>query len=143
MNWYKKSQQKETVQAIAFRVRSLLSSANSDDLRAMCLDASKTLKQELIKSGYRAVVVQGTFAIDISDPEMYSDWEEDDFEDEEQMNEAQYSPLHYWVELNDNTIIDITADQFNDEIESEVDYMQPITIGTYSQFPRYKALRKN
>jgi len=55
------------------------------------------------------------------------------------MEEATYTPLHYWVEVND-IIIDITADQFNDELDYPI---SPVEIGTYSDLERYTSINKD
>jgi len=62
------------------------------------------------------------------------------------MEEATYTPLHYWVEVlispneNENLIVDITASQFNDEIDMP---QNPIEIGTYDELTRYTPIHKD
>ena len=51
----------------------------------------------------------------------------------EDMEEGKKHPEHYWVEVEGN-VVDITADQFNKELNQPA---PPITIGTYASLPRY------
>ena len=131
MNWYKTAQQK-TIEDIALSVRKQLVESYDDEyLQAVCLDCSRELRDELIKNGYNAVVVQGEFELDDS-YDLYSD----EFVDKDRS--VLNLPLHYWVEV-DGFIVDITVSQFNDEVEEE---LPGIIIGSYNDFPRYKPLRK-
>ena len=129
MSWYRFSQNLNDIKKIAEGVRYSLTNNEKDSLKALCLPASRHLCYILMKKGYSAAnVVQGTFRIDEPDPEAYSEWDVNDFigdsfDEEEAMNQAyeemeaaKYTPLHYWVQIND-IIIDITPDQFNDELE--------------------------
>jgi hypothetical protein len=142
-NWYKlikTAQQKKTIGQIAQEIRNKMVRCYDDEcLQAVCLDVSRELTKELQKYGYKAQIVQGTFEIDDPNMENYDEWDEKDFNNEEDFNDVIYHPLHYWVEVN-GMIIDITASQFNDEIEDE--QMPDIVMGSYSEFPRYKVLRK-
>jgi hypothetical protein len=103
-------------------------------LAQMCLQVSRKLRDELKRNGYNAFVVRGTFTVDNPDAEACSELDPNDFECDEELQEAMNNPLHYWVEL-DGQIIDLTADQFNKELSGEK--MGKITIGAYSNFPRY------
>jgi|2_EtaG_2_1085320.scaffolds.fasta_scaffold01103_13 hypothetical protein len=133
MNWYKEAQQ-VTIKDIALFVRqNLVKSYDDEYLRAVCLDCSRILKDELIKHGYNAVVVQGQFEIDEYDYTHYDEYDDD-------QDDEFYFPLHYWVEV-DGTIVDLTATQFNDELNGEE--MPAIVIGSYNDFPRYHPLHKN
>jgi hypothetical protein len=134
MNWYKKSQL--TIQSIAQKVRSTLTCDSDDCLKAYCLPASRKLKSELVKNGYDAIVVQGVFTVDNPDPSASEDWDIKDFGSEEEMESAKYTPLHYWVEVN-GLIVDITASQFNDELDESV---RDILIGTYEELDRYRVI---
>jgi len=143
MNWYKISKKIINIKNIANNIRkSQVKCYGGDDecLKATCLPSSRTLKDALIKNGYDAIVVQGVFRVDNPDPTLTEEWDVNDFENEEEMEEAKYTPLHYWVEV-DNLVVDITADQFNDELEE--DLMDPITIGTYSELERYIPIHKD
>jgi hypothetical protein len=51
-----------------------------------------------------------------------------------------HNPLHYWVEVNRNIIVDITASQFNDELDIPV---EPILIGTHEELWQYTSLRRD
>jgi len=138
MNWYKKSQ-RPTVEQIAKSVRENIVKCYDDDcLRALCLQASIQLREELIKNGYKAMVVQGKFKVDNPNEEYFEDWDVDDFENEEKMEEEKYTPLHYWVEVN-GLVVDITASQFNDELDDPV---EPIKIGTYNDLDKYIPVHK-
>lgn len=102
-------------------------------LRALCLDASIILRDTLIKNGFAAIVVSGTFYID--KPDVEYDKDEDIVKDYKNAQEASHNPLHYWVEVG-GIIVDITADQFNWELNKE--QMPEVTIGNYSKLIRYK-----
>jgi hypothetical protein len=91
---------------------------------AVCLEASKALSEKLNEAGYNAKVVEGTFEIDFPDQEYYDEEDED-----------MYIPKHFWVEVN-NKLLDITADQFQDEVDGEE--LQEIAYGTYQDYPRYE-----
>ena len=94
-----------------------------DSPKAVCLEASRMLKKELEQ--YGAIIIQGRFKIDEPDMENYDlDYEEDIISD----------PLHYWVEI-EGEILDITADQFQDEVP--YDELEEITYGTYEELTRY------
>jgi hypothetical protein len=119
---------------IANLVRSRLLNYHCDSedeqcLRALCLEASRELRDEYLKNGINAIVVQGTFYVDNPNENF----------DEEYDDETYNNPLHYWVEIN-GEIIDITADQFNDELDGET--MEGITIGGYSELTRYTVSRR-
>ena len=94
-----------------------------DSPKAVCLEASRMLKKELKQ--YGAIIIQGRLKIDEPDMENYDlDYEEDIISD----------PLHYWVEI-EGEILDITADQFQDEVS--YDELEKITYGTYEELTRY------
>lgn len=137
---------KKSIQTIATEVRAnqvKCYGGDEDCLKATCLPSSRALKAELIKNGYEAMVVQGTFYVENPDPSATEGWDINDFKDEEEMEDATHNPLHYWVEIigKENTIVDITADQFNNEIEGET--MGPITIGSHSSLGRYTVIHKD
>ena len=102
-------------------------------LRALCFDASVVLKDTLVANGFNAIVIAGTFYID--NPDIEYNENEDIVKDYKNANEASHNPLHYWVEVNNGIIVDITADQFNWELSEE--QMPEIVIGSYLDFPRY------
>lgn len=95
------------------------------DLKAMCYEISLELSNELKKHSIDSKVIKGSFYIDTPDESQY----EDDI-DEDEMRLAP----HFWVEVN-NKILDITADQFQDEVEGE--RLAEITYGDYDDFYRY------
>lgn len=148
-NWYKHAQNMQDIERIALEVRQSFLTNDDDTLKAMCLPVSRELKKRLIAAGFdTAIVVQGVFQIDEPDPSAYENWDINDFlpaeqmetEEEEmayaeeEMESAKYTPLHYWVEVK-NLIIDVTADQFNDELIGEE--MPPIIIQSKSDSDRY------
>ncbi len=90
----------------------------------MCLDASEILVERLKELGYDANVVEGRFEIDFPDPA------EIDYIGEEWA----HTPTHYWVEIG-GKILDVTADQYEDEVEGEV--LPEIVFGTYEENLRY------
>lgn len=132
----KKKPDLEHVRQIAENLRAAMLKENDDDiLSACCLEASRRLRDLLRKAGFKAWVVQGVFEIDNPD---YS------LTDGMGLTEAQRChPLHYWVELltHPRIVVDITADQFNDELLD--DESEPIVIGQRRYMSRYRALRRN
>lgn len=149
ISWYKIAQSNPLISKIlpiAQSTRASLADADDDDLKTYCLPASRALSKKLNEQNIRAIVVQGVFKVDFPDPSASSNWDVNDFENEEEMEEATYTPLHYWVEVlispneNKNLIIDITASQFNDEIDVPQD---SIEIGTYDELPRYTPIHKD
>jgi hypothetical protein len=134
---------KKSIEQIASELRNELTIDPDDDqITAMCLQVSRELKKRLISNGYEAIVVQGVFEVDSPDV-AYSEMDSDLFESEEEMEDAMHHPLHYWVEAfdgNENLIVDITADQFNDELESEE--MPPVFIDSLDSI-RYTSIRKD
>jgi hypothetical protein len=125
----------ELVRRVATKLRADMLQENDDDtLKAFCLDASRRLRDLLIKAGFKAWVVQGTFEID------NPDWSCGN----EELTEAQaHHPLHYWVELltSPRIVVDITSDQFNDEMEG--DECTAVVVEPRRDLPRYRALRLN
>ena len=140
MSWYHIASDKiARIRDIAKQIYLEESAAYDDDtLQALCLDVSNKLKQRLIENGFNAKLVMGKFAVDDPDLEYSSEW---NFDTEEEFNDAAYNPLHYWVEV-DGIIVDVTAHQFNDEIDSDIDKMPYITVGTYSEFPGFQPERR-
>ena len=98
----------------------------NDDMMGLCCYASKKLRLLLRIEGIRSKLIGGTFAIDSPNLE-YIDAEYHDYK-------RIFFPSHYWLEIN-SLIIDITADQFNDELID--DEMNEIVIETYENSPRY------
>jgi hypothetical protein len=141
MSWYKLAVDinKLTQLATQFR-KQMVKCYNDECLRSLCLPISRKLKDFLVSKGFNtAIVVQGVFKVDNPAPEATKDWDTKDFESPEEMEKATYTPLHYWVEIND-IIIDITADQFNDELNNTV---SPVEIGSYSDLERYTTIHKD
>jgi len=122
------------------RIRSIAEhywkSFNNDpdyDPKADCLNTAKRLGNFLKKEGFSVLLVKGTFELDNPDPENYSDWDVNDFDSEEEMETEMYHALHYWNEI-DEIIIDITAYQFQDEVDEALEF---IVVGTYKDYCRY------
>ena len=151
MNWYKIAQIAQNFQelgklrqlATQFRLEQVKS--NSDEyLRERCLPTSRDLTKLLISNGYNtAIVTQGLFRCDRPSPYVSANWKVEDFWTKELMEEAKYTPLHYWVEVlmnGSDIIVDLTATQFNDELDAPV---SAVEIGTYSDLGRYKAIQKD
>ena len=130
---------RKTIQQIAleFRKRSV-AHYGDESLKELCLKISKGLMAEYIKNGYDATVTQGVFKVDNPHAESVAKINTEGLTEEEK-EEVGYTPLHYWVEIG-NTIIDITASQFNDELNLPV---SPIEIGTYASLKRYTAIQKD
>lgn len=85
-----------------------------------CYEVSTFLFHYLKKLGYKPKLIKGTFLTDLP----Y------DYREKKEGGEA----LHYWIEI-EGLILDLTAEQFNDELEDDV--MPGILIGTYRDFPQY------
>jgi len=153
MNWYKNAQNSKSVEDIARDVRASLLTDDEDSLKSLCLPVSRHLAQVLINEGYAAAnVVQGVFTVDTPDEEAYADWDVQDFmsnsvndDDDamesayESMESAKYTPLHYWVQIND-IVVDITADQFNDELEDPV---PEVIVASINNLDRYTVMSEN
>lgn len=117
------------VEQVAEMIRAELGS-DPEDVRAMCFDATKALGSALKAAGFKPTRVQGTFSVDEPDPEVTP---AEAFESGEA-----YTPIHHWIELG-GLIVDVTASQFNDEIE---DPMPDIVIGKTRDLRRYRAIKK-
>jgi len=111
---------------------------DDEDLKAVCLPVSRFLRDKLIKAGHNAIVVQGTFHVDDPDPNAYEDWDVGDFDDHDDMEQAKYDVLHYWVEVN-GKMLDITSSQFKDEVDDE---LERIAFGPYEWYWRYTPVHK-
>ena len=131
-SWYKIASKKSIPQIANYVRKNLVKAYGDEILKEKCLPASKALKNELIKNGYDAIVIKGLFKVDNPDPSVVLD---DDLSEQEK-EEAMFTPLHYWVEVN-NMIVDITASQFNNELDAP---LNPIVIGTYNDLERYKVM---
>jgi hypothetical protein len=104
------------------------------NLRDKCLQCARMLKKMLIENGYiDAIVIMGTFQIDNPSKEFYEKHDPSLFKSKEELEDAAHNPMHYWVELS-GYILDITASQFDDELNTPI---SPIQIGAYSTLPRY------
>ena len=142
MNWYKLSQNAQAISQIAAGVRqSILNTKDDDTLQELCLPVSRHLAKVFIDNGYAAAnVVQGTFTIDHPDPLATEGWDIADFGyDEEMMKQASFTPLHYWVQIN-NIVIDITADQFNDELDGT---FPDVIVGEIGSLGRYTVITED
>ena len=121
MNWYRVSIDISKITEIATKTRNLILTDEKQTLRDKCLPVSRHLARLLINHGFRnSIVNRGLFKTDKPcmsieiDPDYY-------FNDKALMEEARCNILHYWVEVNSSIIVDITADQFNDELNSPFD----------------------
>ena len=121
---------------IAKRVRAREVKSNNDEyLREMCKPVSEALAREYMSEGYNAAqVVEGTFEIDNPKKEYVQNVK---FDTPEDIESAKKNQLHYWVDMN-GTIIDLTASQFNDELNSPLPH---IVIGSMSSLKRYRVMQ--
>ncbi len=107
-----------------------------EELKGACAVASDILVQMLEQQGYSAEHIVGTYWVE--DPEeAYTDDYDEDVEDEDDILNHK---LHHWVEVrtdNDVLIVDLTVDQFDDEVDD--DPAGPIVIGPRDDFWRYEA----
>lgn len=122
-----KSRLKE-IYEIAKKVREQIQlEIGNKDLKGFCKYCSNKIRLLLRLKGYRTKLIKGRFMVEspdlVSIDPIY--WGSEDT----------YYPPHYWVEI-DNLIIDVTADQFNVELDVE-NHMDEIVIGTYEELPRY------
>ena len=154
-NWYRLAQSESELTNIALEFRQKMERKYDEKvLTTLCLPVSRALKKHLIDLGFsNAIVVQGTLRIDNPDPSFSEDWDWKDFlppepmETEEEeiafaenaMKETSYTPLHYWVEVG-TFIIDITADQFNDEMD---DPLPEVIVEPKSNLERYTTIIKD
>ena len=99
----------------------------TDDMMGLCCYASKQLRRILRFEGFRPKLIHGTFNID--NPCL--DYIDIEFHNDKRI----YFPSHYWLEF-DGFIIDVTADQFNIELDN--DNMAEIVIGKYEELLRYR-----
>jgi hypothetical protein len=126
---------REKIRKIAESLRYKL---DYDDVpKANCLPWSRKLVNILRRAGFSAHVIRGTFGVDSPDPGAYSDWDVEDFESADVMEGAMYNPLHYWVACG-RYWVDISADQFNEEIESECDHQEKVIVDLPTEFQRHK-----
>lgn len=98
----------------------------TDCMSGLCKYCSKQIQKILTLEGIRTKLINGSFRID--KPEII-------FKSSSYVSGELFFPSHYWLEFK-GFIIDITADQFNNELNKN--YMNEIIIGRYSDFPRYK-----
>lgn len=101
---------------------------DTDAINGLCFDVAETIAAALKRARLKPIIVEGSFYCEEPNSAIFEGAEDDD-------------PcwngdlLHYWVEL-DGYIIDGTADQFNEQI-SGPDHYSAVTIGTYTELPRY------
>ena len=133
------SQNINTIKTIAYEVRNMIIKKESD-LATLCLPVSRHLAKTLNDHGYsNAIVIKGLFAIDNPDPSYYDEWDVNDFENEKEMESAMYNTLHYWVQIG-NLVIDITGDQFNDELNQP---FPPVVVQDKNSLDRYTIMEED
>lgn len=102
-----------------------------------CYEGSLKIYERLQEEGFEPKLVVGKVIVD--EPNMDKVWAEytddqlQDMEGEAFCN-IMCRPLHYWVEV-DGLIIDVTGDQFNDELTT--DHVAKVVIDPYEAQPRY------
>lgn len=101
---------------IARQVRKKILKDNGGNSRGMCLDASHELQRKLTEAGFFCELCEGKFHLE--EPEEKS------------------VVHHYWIALN-GAILDVTADQFNDEMDG----IQMAAI-VYGNIDRYEEKRR-
>ena len=112
--------QLDAIRSIALQVRSQFI-ADGCDVDGGCVELAETLCRELVRRGYDAKTVRGTFRTDAP----YDKWG------------PQPDPctaIHEWVEI-DGLIVDATATQFNDYLDEAA---SQIVIGTCKELRRYE-----
>lgn len=126
----------ETIRQLATTVRQEMEKENgSADLSHECLEASNKLKARLIKAGFKAIVVQGTYETD-------EPCDNCDFETWQDLTEHQKThPLHYWVAIGD-LIADITSDQFNKYLVYD-DGNEKVVVEKRRGLSRYRAKHRD
>lgn len=92
---------------------------------ALCLPVSILVFRRLQRMGLKPKLIRGFFQTDLPS----------EYDDEDEANEFTIGKaLHYWVELDEH-VVDLTAGQFNDEIEGEK--MPEIIFWRKKSYPRY------
>lgn len=130
----------ELIEEIAEKVRDqiLRKRKNKKNPTAnQCYEASLKVYEDLQTAGLDPILVAGKVIVD--EPEMEKIWAEYSDAQLNEMDEDSFCnimcrPLHYWVEVN-GLIIDVTGDQFNNELET--DQIGEIVIDPYEAQPRY------
>jgi hypothetical protein len=122
---------KEKIYRIAKKIREDMENEFEGDLTGTCAYSSNYLQIALKEEGIDSIIIEGTFDIDNPDCS--------ELDDEDINNECIYHPPHYWVEV-EGYILDITADQFNDELHKET--MPDIVFGSYMDLDRYNIEKK-
>jgi len=136
-NWYKVAVKQQSIQQIAKAVRDIMVGLfpSNKILKDECKDTSKRLKAELVKNGYNASVIMGTFRVD--NPNVEEEEMDTKGLTEEEIADMKYTPMHFWVEIG-YKIIDLTPSQFNEQLNKKV---PDIIIGDYSNLPRYTRIQ--
>jgi hypothetical protein len=116
----------------------------NDRLIGLCLEASTVLHSHLERE-YECRVVRGMFQVDSPNEEFYDDWDVDEWDSEEQMEQAKLNPLHYWVEVRrpgrPALVVDVSASQFNSEIDAELDHQPDVLVAPHVDCPRHQKRR--
>jgi hypothetical protein len=113
------------LQAIAERAREFVEQKYGNPPQGGCLEASKYIANMIREDGGKCRVVRGRFVLD--DPDMSQYDEDADPED------ARF-PFHWWVRVG-TIIVDVTADQFANEVNDHID---PICIGESADMSRWQ-----
>lgn len=139
--WYRSA--RLSIPTIASQVRNQLVQCyggDKDCLKEKCLKASRALKAQLLRAGYIATVTRGAFRVDRPDPEAIKMMDAEGYASEELRKDDKKNPGHYWVEVED-LLIDITGDQFNNELEGEK--IPKVNIGKRSSMSRYTTIEED
>lgn len=145
----------DTIYAVADDVRKKVLAENNGNSANQCYEASYQIYNNLTDLDYDPLLIQGRVIVDNPDPSKISPpYDQDELDvmiaescevevDEAREDDCFYTstycdvlcrPLHYWVELN-GYVIDVTGDQFNNELETEE--IPAILIEPHSSLPRY------
>jgi hypothetical protein len=112
---------------------------SENGLGSNCHKVSKELKRALLQNGYEtATIIRGNFKTDKPvKGEEIGQINKTLYDTEEQEQDVLYRLEHYWVNV-DGLIVDITATQFNDLMDSP---LPPVIIDSQDN-PRYREIQE-
>ena len=127
----------EEIDKIAQKIRRQILKKNKGSTANQCYVASIKVYEMLQQAGYDPALIQGRVIVDDPNPKkVYAEYTEADLGAMAQTDYCNIMcrPLHYWVEVK-GLVVDVTGDQFNDEIDTEE--IPKIVIDQYEAQPRY------
>jgi hypothetical protein len=129
------SLKKKISPAIQRFVKTVVGNAHTHDLRGECRGYSTELCEHLMGLGYQAKIVQGYYT-DVDDDYEPGHWDDEvnaDIMNFFRRNGRMPRITHYWVEIANLAIVDVTASQFHPSNPAEYRLViTPITDTDYS-----------